>query len=140
MTEKTLIKEEKTPYKVLLYRKNRTLRLLETFFFLLGFIFVFLRFEFRSPAMIAATLLLAVGVIFVVPAVYRVLFKPRYVLYKDKLVIEIGKKKESYYLTEIQREFDLPYFFQIKNKRTPLLVSDEFLSELNVRLEVIKRG
>jgi hypothetical protein len=140
MIEKTPIIEEKTAYKVLLYRKNRTLRLLETFFFLLGFTFMALRFEFRSPAMIAGTLVLALGVIFAVPAVYLAIVKPRYALYKDKLVIQLGKKAETYHLTEIEKEIDLPYIFQIKNKRTPLLVSDDFLSELNVRLEVIKRG
>ncbi|MBA4496011.1 hypothetical protein ACFO25_15625 [Paenactinomyces guangxiensis] len=132
--------EEKTSYGVLLYRKNRALRLLEYALFLLGFAFLLWQFEFRSVSMIAGIILLGIAVMLLAPAVYLAFAHPRYTLYKDKLVIQLGQKEESIPITEVEKDFDLRYFFLIKKKRTPLLVSDRFIDELNVRLEVIKRG
>jgi hypothetical protein len=55
-------------------------------------------------------------------------------------VIKHGKKVEHIPLSEIEQDFDLPYVYLIKKKRIPILVSSAFLDELNIRLEVIKRG
>lgn len=134
------IAEEKTRYGVLLYRKNRTMRMLETILFVLGLAFLFWQYEFRSPAFIVGTIITALAAMLVTPALYLVIAEPRYKLYHDKLEIQIGKKTETVFLTEVVKDFDLPYFFLIQGKRTPLLVSNHFLDELNLRLEVIKRG
>jgi len=40
----------------------------------------------------------------------------------------------------VKPAYDLPYFYMIDGKRTPLLVSDDFLDRLNERMEILRRG
>jgi hypothetical protein len=139
MTKQALI-EERPSYFTLLYRKNGTLRLLETVLFLAGFALLFAKFPFRSPEFVQAAVLLAAGVMMGAPAVYLVVFRPMYILYPDRLVMKSRGREETWMLTEIEKDFDLPYVYNIRGRRVPLLVGNRFLEELNVRLEVIKRG
>ncbi|TCS93270.1 hypothetical protein [Hazenella coriacea] len=137
--EKPII-EERSSYNVLLVRKNWSMRIFDTSLFLLGLGFLFIFFEFRSPPFIAGAIAIAVLSIFIAPALFRFIGRPHYKLYQDHLVVRIWNREKSIPLTDMERDFDLPYFYRVRKKRTPLLVSDNFLGELNNRLEVIKRG
>ncbi|MEW9031449.1 MAG: hypothetical protein AB2404_01745 [Planifilum fimeticola] len=135
-----LICEETTPYTVLLYRKDRELRLWEVGGFLIGLIPLLSLFPFRSAPFVVALLLLAAAVMAGMPALYRAVYRPRYILYKDRLEIRKGRRRETVPLNRVKPAYDLPYFYMIDGKRTPLLVSDDFLGRLNERMEILRRG
>jgi hypothetical protein len=134
-----VIYEEQTPYSVLIYRKSGLMRLLETGLFLAGFAGVFLLFPYRSAPFIMGTIVVAAAVIFGFPALFRALYRPRYVLYEDKLVIHMGNKSEEIPLVQIEPAYDLPYIFRVRGKRRPLLVSNQFVDQLQAQLEIIRR-
>jgi hypothetical protein len=137
--DSSVIYAEETPYSVLLYRKSGLMRLVETGLFLAGFAGVFLLFPYRSTPFIMGTIVAAAVVIFGFPALFRALYRPRYVLYEDKLVIHMGNRREEIPLVHIEPAYDLPYIFQIQGKRRPLLVSNQFLDQLQAQLEIIRR-
>lgn len=137
--EKPII-EERSSYNVLLVRKNWMMRIVDTSLFLIGLGILFFIFEFRSPSFIAGAIAVAVLSVVIAPWLFRLIARPYYRLDQDRLIIQIWNKEKSIPLTDIERDFDLPYFYRVRKKRTPLLVSDNFLDELNSRLEVIKRG
>lgn len=137
--EKPII-EERSSYNVLLVRKNWNMRIFDTSLFLIGLGLLFLVFEFRSPPFIVGAIAIAVLSVFIAPALFRSVARPYYRLERDQLIVRIWNKEKSIPLADIERDFDLPYFYRVRKKRTPLLVSDHFLDELNSRLEVIKRG
>ncbi|BCU80473.1 hypothetical protein JIR001_02560 [Polycladomyces abyssicola] len=137
--DSSVIYEEQTPYSVLLYRKSGLMRLLETGLFLAGFAGLFLLFPYRSVPFIMGTIVVAAVVIFGFPALFRALYRPRYVLYEDKLVIYMGNQREEIPLVQIEPAYDLPYIFRIRGKRRPLLVSNQFVDQLQAQLEIIRR-
>jgi hypothetical protein len=140
MTERP-IRDERTSYSVLLYRKNRSLRLVEIGGFLIGLLLLLPLFEnLRSVSFILTVLLWGGVVIGVVPAVYRLWMKPRYVLYESRLVIERGRRRDEVALDEITPAYDLPNQYEIRGEKQALLVTDTFLQELNTQLELNKRG
>ncbi len=132
--------EETTPYTVLLYRKDRELRLWEVGGFLIGMIPLLSLFPFRSAPFVVSLLVLAAAVMAGMPALYRAVYRPRYILYRDRLEIRKGRRRQTVPLTRVKPSYDLPYFFIIDGKRTPLLVSDDFLGRLNERLEILRHG
>ena len=134
------IYRETTAYTVLLYRKSRGLRLTEMGLFLAGLLAVLPFLEIRSAPFIGFLLLWGAAVMAGVPALFRVLRRPSYTLFQDRLVFETGGKREEVPLSQVERSFDFPYIYRIKGKKRPLLVSDEFLDALNVQLELNKRG
>ncbi len=132
--------EETTPYTVLLYRKDRELRLWEVGGFLIGMIPLLSLFPFRSAPFVVSLLVLAAAVMAGMPALYRAVYRPRYILYRDRLEIRKGRRRQTVPLTRVKPAYDLPYFFIIDGKRIPLLVSDDFLGRLNERLEILRHG
>ncbi|SFG04199.1 hypothetical protein SAMN04488025_11371 [Planifilum fulgidum] len=132
--------EETTPYTVLLYRKDRELRLWEVGGFLIGMIPLLSLFPFRSAPFVVSLLVLAAAVMAGMPALYRAVYRPRYILYRDRLEIRKGRRRQTVPLTRVKPAYDLPYFFMIDGKRLPLLVSDDFLGRLNERLEILRHG
>lgn len=132
--------EESSSYQTLLYRKNRTMRYVEIVIFLVGLGLIWSLLIYRTASFNIAVISLAVILYFISPLFYRIIAKPHYALYADRLEVRTGKKVESIPLVEIIREHDLPYIYRIRKKRTPVLVSNAFLDELNAQLEVIKRG
>lgn len=143
--------EETTPYTVLLYRKDRELRLWEVGGFLIGMIPLLSLFPFRSAPFVVSLLVLAAAVMAGMPALYRAVYRPRYILYRavyrpryilyrDRLEIRKGRRRQTVPLTRVKPAYDLPYFFMIDGKRIPLLVSDDFLGRLNERLEILRHG
>ncbi|SFJ73586.1 hypothetical protein [Thermoflavimicrobium dichotomicum] len=134
------IREECSSYQVLLTRKTRMMRIMDNLVVLLGLLVLLPFFEWRSTPFILAFLFFVLLVFIISPLIYLYIFHPRYTLYSDRLVVRIGKKVDTILLTEIEQEYDLRYYFRIRGKRTPLLVSDSFIDELNYQLEVIKRG
>ncbi|PTX58887.1 hypothetical protein C8P63_11469 [Melghirimyces profundicolus] len=135
------IREEKTSYTVLLYRKSRGLRLAEMGLFLAGLLMMVPFFEkVRSTPFIVALLLWAGVLMTGVPALYRLLLRPAYTLYPDRLVIRFSGRREEVALSRVKPSHVLPHVYEIDGKRRPLLVSDDFLEDLNVRLEMKRRG
>jgi len=132
--------EEKTAYATLLTRKNRAMKGWESGVFLFGFGIIFLMFEFRSPAMVTAAVLLAILVFALVPFCFWVILRPHYVLYSDRLTVKMGQKQANYALSEMEKDFGLSYVYLVQGKRIFLLASDAFLNRLNAQLEVIRRG
>jgi hypothetical protein len=132
--------EEQTPYLVLLYRKNRTMKMLETGLFVTGLALLTLWFPFRSRGYLAGAALWAIVTLLLSPALYRVFARPHYILFPDRLVIRSAGKEESVPLTQIGHESDLPYLYVVRGKRTAILAGDRFLEQLNLHLEGIKRG
>ena len=68
--------EETTPYTVLLYRKDRELRLWEVGGFLIGMIPLLSLFPFRSAPFVVSLLVLAAAVMAGMPALYRAVIGP----------------------------------------------------------------
>jgi hypothetical protein len=140
MMEVKPIQQEKTPYRLLLYKKSRSLRLWEMGIFLAGFFFMLPFFEVRSLSFVIALILFAALVMLGAPAIYWLVYRPRYTLYADRLEIQFGRSKEIYNLKQIRPAYDFPYVYQFGNTRLYLLVSDAFLESLETRLEMIKHG
>ncbi|OYD06781.1 hypothetical protein [Paludifilum halophilum] len=138
--EEQPIHEETTSYKVLLYRKNRALRLWEIGVFLVGLFGAAPYFEFRSPGFVAVLVLLGVAVMGLVPALYRVIYRPRYILYPRELVIHFGGRRNTYALTQVKPAYDMPYVYRIQDRKISLLVSDAFIESLETRRQMIERG
>ena len=113
--------EETTPYTVLLYRKDRELRLWEVGGFLIGMIPLLSLFPFRSAPFVVSLLVLAAAVMAGMPALYRAVYRPRYILYRDRLEIRKGRRRQTVPLTRVKPAYDLPYFFMIDGKRTPFV-------------------
>ncbi|MBD1372305.1 hypothetical protein IC620_08045 [Hazenella sp. IB182357] len=132
------VNHEKVQYQTLLVRKNRSMRWLETILFLVGFGIVFAFTEYRSTEMVISLIGWAVITYLLSPALYLFVMRPEYGLYEQRLEMKLGKNKKEIPLTEVEKEPDLPYYFLIAKKRTPILASDSFLRDLNERLEVMK--
>src|SRR5690606_24392016 len=94
----------------------------------------------RSAPFVVSLLVLAAAVMAGMPALYRAVYRPRYILYRDRLEIRKGRRRQTVPLTRVKPAYDLPYFFMIDGKRIPLLVSDDFLGRLNERLEILRHG
>ncbi|MDR6227571.1 hypothetical protein [Desmospora profundinema] len=135
------VRDERTPYSVLLYRKNRTLRLAEIGFFLTGLLVVLPLFENLRSVSFMLTVLGWGGVVMgMVPAIWRVWKRPRYVLYEDRLVIHWGRRRDEVPLHQVKPTYDLPNQYDIRGKKQALLVTDPFLEDLAAQLELNKRG
>jgi hypothetical protein len=131
---------ERTSYLTLLYRKSPALRLLETGLFLAGFALLFLRFSPGSPELLRWSVILALAVLTVTPAMYLLVVMPTYTLYPDRLVVRKGRREEEWPLAEMEKEYGLPFIYTVRGRRVHVMAGNEFLQELNVRLEGIKRG
>lgn len=135
------VRDERTPYTVLLYRKNRSQRLTEIGVFLGGLLLVLPMFEeLRSLPFILTVLGWGAVVITAVPAVVLAWKRPRYVLFEDRLVVYWGRRQDEVPLSRVKPAFDLPNQFEIGAKKVALLVTDGFLQDLHTQLELNKRG
>ncbi|PTM53305.1 hypothetical protein [Desmospora activa] len=135
------VRDERTSYTVLLYRKNRIQRLIEIGLFLGGLLVALPMFEeLRSLPFILTVLGWGFVVMAVVPAVLLVWKRPRYRLFDDRLVIYWGKQREEVALSQVKPAFEFPNQFEIEGRKCALLVTDDFLQDLNTQLELNKRG
>ncbi|MFD1427091.1 hypothetical protein [Kroppenstedtia sanguinis] len=132
------IRDESTRFTVLLYRKSQGLRLGEVGVFLVGLLAMLPFFELRSAPFVIALLLWAMIVMAGLPALYRAIFQPRYILYSDRLVMQMKGKWKEVSLSQVKPSYNLPYLYEIHGKETPILVSDPFLETLNVQLKLYR--
>ncbi|MFC4075336.1 hypothetical protein [Salinithrix halophila] len=133
------IHDEVVSYKILLYRKDKVQRLAEVVVFLAGFFAMIPFFQLRSASFVLTLLVWGALVMAAVPAVYLGIFRLRYTLYPNALTIRSRGKEETFDLAEVKRAYDLPYIYEIRGKKRPLLVDDDFLESLDAQLERIKR-
>lgn len=139
MENRSILCNESPSYSLLFYRKDGWLRGLEISMFLLGFLFLLLPyFPFRSLSFVIGLLVLAAVVMTSAPALYLAIFRPRYTLYSDRVAVRKGFREKTIPLQNGQ-SLDL-YYLQHENKRIPLLVSNDFLSEVELRLEMMRHG
>jgi hypothetical protein len=131
---------EKTSYGTLLYRKTKTLRILESMVFLVGIVVVWRLFPLRSTGFVAGVIADVLIALFLTPAIYLILLRPRYALYQDRLLVRHGKKETIFPLKEMEQEFGLPYVYLVRRTKVIILASNAFLDQLNGQLEVVKRG
>jgi hypothetical protein len=134
------ISEERLSYKVLLFRKNKGMRLFESVIFLLGLGLVWTSFPARSSSFIMGLVADILITLFSPPAIYLLLFRPHYLLFSDRLEIRWGGRKRVLLLKDLEQEFGLPYVYLSGSRKVAILVSDAFLGALNGQLEVVKRG
>lgn len=134
------IKEETVSYKLLLYRKSNGQRWSEMIVFLLGFFSMVPFIELRSTPFIITILLWGVLVMGVTPVVYRLIYRPHYTLTDESLVIQKRGKSSSYHLSQVQPGYNYPNLYIVNGKKIPLLVSEEFIADLETQRELVKRG
>ncbi|MBA4544134.1 MULTISPECIES: hypothetical protein [Thermoactinomyces] len=140
MAKQQLVREERSSYKVLLFRKSKRMRLFESLIFLLGLGAVWLSCPPRSSGFIMGLVADILITLFLPPAIYLFLFRPHYLLFPDRLEICWGKRKKVLPLRDLEQEFGLPYVYLFGSRKIAILVSDAFLGALNGQLEVVKRG
>lgn len=108
--------------------------------FLIGFFAMVPFFELRSTPFILMMLLWGVLVMGLTPALYRLIYRPHYTLTPDSLVIQKRGESAVYHLSEVKPGYNYPNLYVVKGKKMALLVSDDFLSDLEAQRELVKRG
>ncbi|OEG00250.1 hypothetical protein BHF71_05535 [Vulcanibacillus modesticaldus] len=134
-----IIKQEVPSYLTVLLRKSGIVKTVETIVFL--FVLLILWFElgydnpnFKIGALISATLTLGLS-----PIVYKLIVKPKYSLTETHLVINKLNEELLIPIAKIKRSYDMRFFYIIDGKKTALTVSDDFIRELDLQIEKIKK-
>lgn len=135
-----ILRDEYPSYFTILLRKSRKVKIFETIIFVV-FIFTFsLIYNFTDNMFKIGAIVGGILVLSFTPIIFKLVVKPRYTLTDTHLIIEkLGSKKEVS-LTNIEQTYDLRFFFILDGKKTPLMVSDIFIEELNTQIEQLKRN
>ena len=135
-----MLREEYPSYFTSLLRKPRGVKIIETvifviFLFLLSIIYDFSENMFKIGAITSGILVLSIT-----PVIYKLIVKPRYTLTNTHLIIEKNGRKSEVSFANIEQTYDLRFFFIVDGKKTPLMVSDEFIEDLNKQIDLLKRN
>ncbi len=134
-----VIRDEYADYKTIFFRKSMRYKLIETLvFFILLIILINLvdtsTTEFKLGAIAIAALTLGLS-----PLLYKLVAKPRHILTDKELTIEKFGKKRTVPLTAVEETYDLRFFYKVEGKKMPLMISDDFIEDLDQKLEEIKK-
>lgn len=135
-----IIREEYPSYFTIMLRKSTKVKIIETIIFImliliLSFIYSFSDNIFKIGAIVSGVL-----VLFMSPIIYKAVVNPKYVLTNTHLIIEKSNTKREIPITNIEQTYDLRFFFIIDGKKTPLMISDNFIEDLNIQIDRLKRN
>jgi len=126
--------EVESTYKDLLLRKSVKMRVNETILFVLGMLVLSNMFDTNSNLFKVLAFAVAIAVVGLSPFFYKAVMKPRYTLTRTHLIVSISGKERSYPLNEVEPVIEGRHVFRLSGKRESLMVSREFLAQLNERL------
>lgn len=121
-------------YKDLLLRKSMKMRVFETILFVIGMLLLSSFFDTKSDLFKVFAIAMAIAVVGLAPFFYKAVMKPRYTLTRTHLLITISGQERSYPLSEVEPVIEGRHVFRLSGKRESLMVSREFLAQLNERL------
>jgi len=126
--------EVESTYKDLLLRKSVKMRVNETILFVLGMLVLSNMFDTNSNLFKVLAFAVAIAVVGLSPFFYKAVMKPRYTLTRTHLIVSISGQERSYPLNEVEPVIEGRHVFRLSGKRESLMVSREFLAQLNERL------
>jgi len=126
--------EVESTYKDLLLRKSVKMRVFETILFVLGMLVLSNVFDTKSDMFKVLAFAIAIAVVGLSPFFYKAVMKPRYTLTRTHLIVSISGQERSYPLNEVEPVIEGRHVFRLSGKRESLMVSREFLAQLNERL------
>ncbi|MCF6093760.1 hypothetical protein L1765_07175 [Microaerobacter geothermalis] len=135
MKNDEIIIREESSYKALLLRKSWRMKMGETLFFIFALLALGLILNSDSTTYKIGAFVAAALVVGLAPFFYRYWLKPVYTLTRKELIIETRNKKMRIPLSKVDTSYDLRHFFLIDGKKTPLMVSDQFISQLTKEIE-----
>lgn len=135
-----IIREENPSYFTILLRKSTKVKIIETIIFILLIIILSLFYNFSDSKFKIGAILLGVLVLFLSPVIYKIMIRPKYILTSTHLIIEKINNKREIPIVNIEQTYDLRFFYFINGKKTPLMISDNFIEDLNVQLDQLKRS
>ncbi|WP_134685629.1 hypothetical protein [Brevibacillus migulae] len=129
-----VLMEVESTYKDLLLRKSLKMRVYETILFVLGMLVLSNMFGTESNMFKVLAFAIAIAVVGLSPFFYKAVMKPRYTLTRTHLIVSISGQERSYPLNEVEPVIEGRHVFRLSGKRESLMVSREFLAQLNERL------
>lgn len=126
-------------YSDLLMRKSLKLRIMETCLFLFGMLFASNFMDPKSGAFKAIAIAIAIAVVALAPFVYKQVLRPRYTLTKTHLIVSISGKETSYPLDQVEPLIQGRHLYKLNGKRESLMVSRQFLAELEERVALFQK-
>ena len=126
-------------YKDILLRKGIKMRIFETILFVIGMLLLSSFFDTRSDLFKLLAVAIAVIVVGLAPFFYKAVMKPRYTLTRTHLLISISGQERSYPLSEVEPVIEGRHVYRLSGKRESLMVSRDFLAQLNERLMYFRK-
>ncbi len=126
-------------YGDLILRKNLRMRIIETLVFIVGLFVSANILNTQSAAFKVSAFAIAAAVIGLAPFVYKAVLRPRYTLTKTHLIVSISGKETAYPLTEVEPVIEGRHYYKLRGKRESLMVSRDFLVQLNERIHLFQR-
>lgn len=134
-----VIRDEYADYKTIFFRKSMRYKVIETLVFI-GLVVILLGFvepsttEFKLGALGAGVLTLALS-----PLLFQLVVRPRHILTDNELILERSGKQRKVALGAVEETNDLRFFYRIEGKKMPLMISDDFIADLDSKLDQLKR-
>ncbi len=134
-----VIRDEYADYKTIFFRKSMRYKVIETLVFI-GLVVILLGFvepsttEFKLGALGAGVLTLALS-----PLLFQLVVRPRHILTDNELILERSGRQRKVALGAVEETNDLRFFYRIEGKKMPLMISDDFIADLDSKLDQLKR-
>ncbi len=135
-----IIREESPSLFTIFLRKSMKVKIIETIIFIILIFILSLMYNlsdnmFKMGAVIGGILVLSIS-----PIIYKAVIKPKYILTDIYLIIEKAGNKREIPIVNIEQTYDLKFFFIIDGKKTPLMISNNFIEDLNKKIEQMRRN
>lgn len=134
-----IVREEVPRYITVILRKSTKVKLLESFGFIILVILISLFIDNTSGMFKILIISSGALILLSTPLVYKPIVKPKYILTKTKLIIEKSGKKEEFSLLNVEQSNDLRFMYNIDGKKVPLMITENFIEELNQQIEYVNR-
>ena len=134
-----VIRDEYADYKTIFFRKSVRYKVIETLVFIV-LVLILLGFvepsttEFKVGAISAGVLTLGLS-----PLLFKLIVRPRHILTDNELILERYGKRRVVALGAVEETNDLRFFYKIEGKKMPLMISDDFIADLDSKLDQLKR-
>ncbi len=136
----SVILEESSSLSTIFFRKSMKIKIIETIIFII--LIIILSLVYNSSDSIFKIGAIGGGIIILIasPIIYKMKVKPKYTLTDTYLIIEKSEIKKEIPIADIEQTYDLKFFYLIEGKKTPLMISNDFIDELNKKIDQLKRG
>ncbi|WP_134704686.1 hypothetical protein [Ammoniphilus sp. YIM 78166] len=135
-----LIRRESSTYMDIFQKRPTRYRIYETLVYM-AVMFVLAGYMPADTGLYKVLAVLsAVVIIGCAPILYRKVLTPEYILTKKELIIRMSGNERVFPLQEVERASDWKALFRLQGKKEPLMVSKDFLWELDDQLEKMKKN